>query len=109
MDRGRIHLKKHNKLLRAECTMEDIACVFLKKTQLMRSEGDIGKLGVREESTDISGINTELEESCPDYLNWKNWGKIGPRKFAFFHSSILGFTDDHLTDETVAFLPLSLS
>jgi hypothetical protein len=46
-DCGRIHLKEHSKLLRADGTMEDVACVFVKKTQLMHSEGDIGKFGVR--------------------------------------------------------------
>jgi hypothetical protein len=40
-------LKEHSKLLRTECTMEDVACVFVKEAQFMRSEGDIGKLGVR--------------------------------------------------------------
>jgi hypothetical protein len=85
-----MHLKQHCKLLCADREIEDVAHVFLKKTQLMRTEWDIGKLGVHSQSTDVLVVNAQLDESRSDCLNWRSWGKIGLRQFALFHSGMNG-------------------
>jgi hypothetical protein len=63
---------------------------IIEKTDLMRTEWHIRKLGVHSQSMHVSVVNAKLDDFGSDCLSGKSWGKIGLRQFALFHSGMNG-------------------